>query len=385
MSKFENENKKVLRATVIGTVVLLISMVITGLIGMSTRVQGFREAMENYLTIWQPMKYQSPFAMIGLVILACDAIAFITIVVFAFIRKKFILIIPAVLFAVAIAFLPFLFILTFPLIEKGQVYGRLGYYTLAIAMILNVLAIFILYIPIKALLQEGFGFVNQVVTGEENKPCEKKEECCCQKAAEEEKAEEPEKEDEGVAATEEEEEPVVEETVEEEPAAEEPKAEEPVKEPAKESENAGGEADVFGKLNADKRKRASFETRLRNSEYDIRHKYYDLRDYIKYYGLRNRVSFSGDAFYYKRKKLAFITIVGKHVRLYSAIDPAKYDNSPIPVEFAESKKYEKVPALLRIKSNLAYRRGKKIIDAVMKEEGIAKPEGPAPKETQKKD
>ncbi len=395
MSKFQNENKKVLRASCIGAVVLLLSMVITGLIGISNRIYGFRESMENYLTIWQPMKFQSPFAMIGLVILAFDVIAFITVVAFAIIKKKYILIVPAILFAIALAFLPFLFILTFPLIEKGQIYGRLAYYTLAIAMLLNVLSIVILYIPIKALVQEGFGFVNQLVTGEkeEDKPCANEERCCekateqsaTEQSATEQPAEEPveEKVEETVEETATDEEPAEEEAVEEEPEENEDIAAtaqetEPAEEPTAEN-------DVFGKLNAERRKRASFETRLKNSEYDLRHKYYDLRDYIKYYGLRNRVSFNGDSFYYKRKKLAFITIVGKHVRLYSAIDPAKYADSPIPVETAESKKYEKVPALLKIKSDLSYRRGKKIIDAVMAEEGIVKPEGPAPKETQKKD
>ncbi len=366
MSKYQNENKKVLRASFIGVLVLLLSMVITGLIGISDRIHGFREAMENYLTIWQPMKFQSPFAMIGLVILAFDAIAFLAIVIFAIKRKKGIVIVPAILFAIALAFLPFLLILTFPLIEEGQIYGRLAYYTLAIAMLLNVLSLVILYIPIRALVQEGFGFAKQFVTGgdEENKPCEAKEEPAEDKKEEPVEEEQAAEENDDVAATEEE----TEEKAEEENESE---------------ENTDG-SDVFGKLNSGK-KRASFETKLRNSEYDIRHKYYDLRDYIKFYGARNRISFSGDSFYYKRKKLAFITITGKHVRLYAAIDPAKYADSPIPVETAESKKYEKVPALLRIKSNLAYRRGKKIIDAVMAQEGIAKPEGPEPKETQKKD
>ena len=92
-----------------------------------------------------------------------------------------------------------------------------------------------------------------------------------------------------------EEEPEPEPEPEEEPVEEEP-VEEPAEEPAPAQELSGGLV-ITGK-----RKRASFETRLKNSEFDLRHKYYDLRDYITWYGLKNRVSIPGDTFSYKRER-----------------------------------------------------------------------------------
>lgn len=131
-----------------------------------------------------------------------------------------------------------------------------------------------------------------------------------------------------------------------------------------------------------KKRRPSFETLLKNSDFDVRHKYYDLRDYIKWYGLSNRLSIPGDTFSLNRQRYAFITIVGKHIRLYLSLDPAAYAETKIPVEKVEGKKYEEVPCLIRIKSDLSYRRAKKLIDDLAVKMGIPKPFKDAPKETQ---
>ena len=80
-----------------------------------------------------------------------------------------------------------------------------------------------------------------------------------------------------------------------------------------------------------------------------------------------------------------MTIVGKHLRVYLNLDPKDYAESTIPVETAEAKKYEDLPCLLRVKSDLAYRRAKKLVDDVMAKVGLPRPEGDEPKETQKKD
>ena len=197
---------------------------------------------------------------------------------------------------------------------------------------------------------------------------------------------EPEEEEEPVQ----EEEPV--EEPQEEPApAEEPAPEEEPEEAEEEAEEEGEEQPAaddnspVGAASKGKRRRASFETRLKNSEFDIRHKYYDLRDYIKWYGLRNRISIPGDTFSYKRQRYVFITIVGKHIRVYLSLDPNAYADSTIPVEQAMAKKYEDLPCLLRVKSNLSYRRAKKLVDDVMQKIGIEKPDEDEPKETQKED
>ena len=77
-----------------------------------------------------------------------------------------------------------------------------------------------------------------------------------------------------------------------------------------------------------------------------------------------------------------MTIVGKHIRVYLNLDPNDYADSTIPVEPATAKKYEDLPCLLRVKSDLSYRRAKKLVDDLMQKIGIPQPDEDAPKETQ---
>lgn len=135
--------------------------------------------------------------------------------------------------------------------------------------------------------------------------------------------------------------------------------------PAEEAKEA--EIDTFGNLPG--RRRASFETKLKNSEYDLRHKYYDLRDHIKSYGINNRISIPGDTFSLHRERLAFLTISGKHIKAAFALDPEEYKDSTIPFERNDSKKFEDLPLSFKIKSDLSFRRALKLVDDMMAKKG----------------
>ena len=161
--------------------------------------------------------------------------------------------------------------------------------------------------------------------------------------------------------------PVVEEAVEE-PIAEEP-AEEEI-----EAEAPKGENDPFAALR--NKRRASFETRLKNADFDLRHKYYDLRDHIKSYGLSNRLSIPGDSFSAHRKRYVFITINGKHLKVYFAANPDDYKDTPIPVERTETKKYEDLPLQFKVRSDLSFRRAVKIVDDMLTKEGYTREDKP---------
>lgn len=156
--------------------------------------------------------------------------------------------------------------------------------------------------------------------------------------------------------------PVVEEAVEE-PAEEETEAEAPE-----------GENDPFAALR--NKRRASFETRLKNADFDLRHKYYDLRDHIKSYGLSNRLSIPGDSFSAHRKRYVFITINGKHLKVYFAANPDDYKDTPIPVERTETKKYEDLPLQFKVRSDLSFRRAVKIVDDMLTKEGYTRENKP---------
>ena len=161
--------------------------------------------------------------------------------------------------------------------------------------------------------------------------------------------------------------PVVEE------AKEEPVAEEPAEEEI-EAEAPKGENDPFAALR--NKRRASFETRLKNADFDLRHKYYDLRDHIKSYGLSNRLSIPGDSFSAHRKRYVFITINGKHLKVYFAANPDDYKDTPIPVERTETKKYEDLPLQFKVRSDLSFRRAVKIVDDMLTKEGYTREDKP---------
>ena len=390
------ENKKILRSSCIGLALWLISALLVGIcmvtplidggqgiINSQIFVYGPRAAIGDYVNMWNPHYFNHETAFIGVALVFVAITLGIATIVMAIIRKKPALLLSAVGIVVAIGFLPFILILAIPMIQMG-VLRISAFLLLAGAFGLELFAIFFVLLPVFRMM---LGLL-QKAAGEEPK-----EENCCEggldkrevrklvKEGLDQHVEEyhAEKEEEPAPQPEPEPEP------EPEPQPEEEPEEEDEEEEAEDEEEAPAEAGPDGLVIKGKRKRKPFETRLRNSEYDLRHKYYDLRDYIKWYGLRNRVSIPGDTFSYKRQRYVFVTIVGKHLRVYLQLDPKDYADSTIPVEQAEAKKYEDLPCLLRVKSDLAYRRAKKLVDDVMAKVGLPRPEGDEPKETQKKD
>ena len=363
------ENKKILRTTCIAFVLWLIAALITGILGVSDLCNGgvgvlnselftygLRASIQYYCLMWKPSQFSHPTAYVGVVLVFVALTMGIATIVLAIKKKKPVLFLTALTEIIAIGFLPFIFIFVIPMVEM-RVMRAVPMLLMGGATGLNLFAIYFAILPV---IRDLLGLLDKAAGAEQ-----KKEECCCGEAG----------------LGEEEVRALVKEGVdkhEEEPEEEEEEEED-------EEEEAPAEAGPEGLVIKGKRKRKPFETRLRNSEYDLRHKYYDLRDYIKWYGLRNRVSIPGDTFSYKRQRYAFVTIVGKHLRIYLQLNPQDYADSTIPVEQAEAKKYEDLPCLLRIKSDLAYRRAKKLVDDLMAKIGMPRPEGEEPKETQKKD
>ena len=323
--------KKVIRSSLIGFVLLLLAVVITGLVGISDLIHsgsdylywnkfyyGFANSLTNYWLIWKPGLLQHETAYIGQVILFVAIFLTLGLIVMSLAKKKPLYIIPALLLGASIAFLPFLLILVTAMAILSGVTG------------IVLFAIFFEVLAVKEMLKESLALLNKA-GGEEKKEAaegglseeevRKIVEQYLEQHVEEKHSEEEEKPAPAPAPA-----PVKEPEPEEEPEEEEEEeAEEEQEQPADDNSPVG--LAIKGK-----RRRASFETRLKNSEFDIRHKYYDLRDYIKWYGLRNRISIPGDTFSYKRQRYVFVTIVGKHIRVYFNLDPANYADSTIPVE-----------------------------------------------------
>lgn len=402
MSEKSSKAKGILLPTLLGGVFLflaafivaigaLVNLIPTGtetLEGVTIQY-GAKGALFSYLGVWTN---QFPHWVAYVTVMLCVLAVLLLIinVIVAFVRKKKAHIVSAILLSIALAGLPYFFILVTPLI-KFNLQTQFSLIIVSSGTACCLLAAVLLVGPTAPIL---FGRKEEVASAKEEpqaKPqpeptiTEKDVRTIASELIHEHvldrhksvimlrEVEEP-KEEEKEAPK-----PVEEPKEEKKP---EPKPEKherkPVEEKKPEPVAPSAEEKVFG----NGRRRAKFETRLRNSEYDLRHKYYDLRDYIKWYGVNNRISIPGDTFSLHRERYAFITINGKHIKIYLALDPAKYQGSTIPVEAVDSKKYEDLPCMLKVRSDLSYRRAKQLIDDVMAAKGQPKPEGPAPSETQ---
>ena len=385
--------KRIIVFTCVGAIIQFLVVLLTGIFGVSPIVRGLLSAIKGYGLVWA-WQDTSTLGLISLSLLGFSCLLLIVNVIFSLKKKQPLLILTALCLFLSMAFLPFLFLLIFPQSEAGEL-GRKATVILGALLVWNIAAIIVLAKPLKCLYcgkpkeeapaaAKGLSELEIKAIVEEylDKHVEELHQNQPAPAPVEEEPEE-EVQEEPV------EEPVEEPAPEEEPE----EVEEDEDDEDEDEDEEGEEGEEFEEVEVvneqgetvkiKRRRRASFETKLHRSEYDIRHKYYDLRDYIKWYGLRNRISIPGDSFSYKRRKYAFITIVGKHIKFYCALDPDKYENSPIPVERATAKKFVDTPCVLRIKSDLAYRRAKLLVDDMMKElVGLPRPEGEEPKETQ---
>ena len=120
-----------------------------------------------------------------------------------------------------------------------------------------------------------------------------------------------------------------------------------------------------------KYERLTFAERLLQSEKDIHDLYNELKNEILSWGVKSRVSAVGDTFRLHKKMYVRITVAGKSLKLYFALNPADYANSTIPVQDASGKDmYQEIPLVFKVKSGLSVRRCKDLIQDVMEKDGL---------------
>ena len=334
---------------------------------------------ENYGLVYASDTFFQMFTntgskVLGLIaIIVCiDVLFFFIAAIFACVKKKPIYILPDIAACFAVAFLAFLALLT---------YGLLAHNVLeVVARLMIILAIALLVVGWVLMLAAMRPLISSALPPLEEEDEEEGEEEAVDEPALVE--EEPAEEEPAPAEEEKEEEPA---PVEEEPAKEEepaPVEEEPAKEeepapveeapaeepaPAEEAEAGNGFGDIT---------RRSFAEKLELADDDLRNKYEELKAEAARYGLKGRVSKSGDTYHLGRKNYLKIMIVGKTLRTYYALDPKEYAGSPIPVEdVSEKKAFADMPSMLRVKSDLSLRRAKTLLADMMKADGIEAGEG----------
>ena len=119
----------------------------------------------------------------------------------------------------------------------------------------------------------------------------------------------------------------------------------------------------------------SFTAKLIQSP-DETKKYYEvLKNYVLSYKKTNsRVSWHFDSINTGREKVLKFAIRGKTLGVYYALNADDYADSKYKVEKVESKKYEDVPCLYRIKNDRRCEYAKELIDVVMTNLGLVKGE-----------
>lgn len=240
----------------------------------------------------------------------------------------------------------------------------LGFFVASLAMVLVSIIAIILAFVLRAtwlmLVYLGLALVYavvilvlEIVKGKNKEEAEEP----AEEAAEEEKPAEEE------APAEE----AVEEQPEEQPAEEEAPAEEPAQEKAPaEEEKPAEEAKPETPAPAAKPGKVvyvPFTERLRRSDPFVVYAYDEIKSELLSYGFKSRISAKGDSFRLHRKLYARITVAGKTLKIYMALNPRDYENTTIPYKDASDvKKYEDVPFVFKAKSDLSIRRAKQLIE-----------------------
>lgn len=153
------------------------------------------------------------------------------------------------------------------------------------------------------------------------------------------------------------------------PAKEPEPAPAPVEEVEEEEEKESGGPLIKGPAIP----RVPFAEKIVKAEKETQEKYNELKNEILAYGASSRLSIAGDTFRLHRKAYVKITLVGKTLKVYFALNPNDYAESKIPVADASDKSaYEEVPALLKVRSKLSVKRAKELVAAAFAADGIEK-------------
>lgn len=124
-----------------------------------------------------------------------------------------------------------------------------------------------------------------------------------------------------------------------------------------------------------KAERVPFANRLLGLDDDMKEIYNELKREALSYGLKSRLSISGDTFRLHTKTYLKIVVAGKGLKLYMALDPHDYKDTTIPVKDAGVKNlYKDIPLVFKVKSPLSVKRAKALIKDACEKDDLKKDE-----------
>lgn len=123
----------------------------------------------------------------------------------------------------------------------------------------------------------------------------------------------------------------------------------------------------------------SFEMKLRLADDNIKSFYSEIKNELLSYGIKNRMSRFRENFNKGRNQIARFTINGKTLVLYLAIDPSSLDESYYHHKDCSDKKGAvDVPTMLKIRSKVAVKKAKALIEMICEGLVIKKKKGYEP-------
>lgn len=121
--------------------------------------------------------------------------------------------------------------------------------------------------------------------------------------------------------------------------------------------------------------RISFAERLLKADKVVKAHYNEIKSEILSYGIKSRVSNSGDTFRLHTKTYVKVVVAGKALKLYLALDPKAYKDSTLPIGDASKKGlYKDIPLVFKVKSELSVRRAKQLIGEAAAKDGLVQGE-----------
>lgn len=155
-------------------------------------------------------------------------------------------------------------------------------------------------------------------------------------------------------------------------AIEEPSSEEPVEEEVAPIPTKRKVGEINPNLPPhEKIVRIPFPTRILSADKTMQSNYNELKSEFMSYGVKSRVSNSGDTFRLHKVTFCKLTVAGKSLKLYLALDPSQYHDSTFPILDAGHKGvYKDIPLVFKVKSDLSLKRAKQLIAEVMEKNGL---------------
>ena len=118
-----------------------------------------------------------------------------------------------------------------------------------------------------------------------------------------------------------------------------------------------------------------FQARLAQADDFLRNAYNELKSEVLSYGIKSRVSSTGDTFRLHKKEYVKMVVAGKYLKLFLALDPEDYKDTTYPFEDASKLGTRKdTPFVFKIKSGLSVRRAKVLIADAAKKENLVQGE-----------